>query len=197
MTSRSFYAVGPWYALGHPHVPIKDQSLVLFVGLFFPVHSQKRLDIKRPHCSSCQDKIDQVLIWTGTLFRKHEKRPWHWSLWDPSPSTEQFPHPLHQSHQGKILQEASVHLRKCLSLAGLDMTLKRRRGRNFGLSFLTLFLLTRCSHYPLNTCARSHQFSETNKRFQTALSIWENPALWRERKTTESFDRLTSTHAMW
>lgn len=46
-------------------------------------------------------------------------------------------HPL-QSHRGKIFQEASVHLRKCLSLAGLDMTLKRRRGRSVSLDFVRL-----------------------------------------------------------
>lgn len=61
----------------------------------------------------------------------------------PAQSTKQLPlPPFRQSHQGKIFQEASVHLRKCLSLAGLDMTIKRRRGRNFGLSCLTLFLLS-------------------------------------------------------
>lgn len=89
---------------------------------------------------------------------KNEEGPSIDPQWHPSQSTEQFPPPpLHQSHQGKIFQEASVHLRKCLSLAGLDMTTKRRRGRNFGLSCLTLSPLTRCSHYPINTCARSHQ----------------------------------------
>lgn len=42
-------------------------------GPFFPVHSHKKLDIKRPHCTSCQDQIDQVLIWQGPF--KNEESP--------------------------------------------------------------------------------------------------------------------------
>lgn len=54
----------------------------IFAGPFFPVHSQKKLDIKRPYCTSCQDQIDRLLIWQGPLQKKW-KRPKHWTLWDP------------------------------------------------------------------------------------------------------------------
>lgn len=136
----------------------------IFAGQFFPVHSPKRPDIKRPHCTSCQDQIDRVLNWQGPRQKKHEKGPSIEPCGTPSASTGQFPLPPHQSHQGKIFQEASVHLRKCLSLAGLDMTIKRRRGRNFGLSCLTLFLLSLdAPTTPLNTCARSQFFRDEYK----------------------------------
>lgn len=70
-------------------------------------------------------------------FKNHEKDPNIEPCGTPERTQKKShppPNPLHQYHQGKIFQEASVHLRKCLLLAGLDMTIKRRRGRNFGLS---------------------------------------------------------------
>lgn len=74
------------------------------------------------------------------------------------------------------------------------MTIKRRRGRNFGLSWLSLFPLTRCSHYPLNTCARSPQFSET--WFQTALSIFKESSTLTAKENNWKLWQA-HTHAMW
>lgn len=74
------------------------------------------------------------------------------------------------------------------------MTIKRRRGRNFGLSWLSLFRFTRCSHYPLNTCARSPQFSET--WFQTALSIFKESSTLTGKENNWKLWQA-HTHAMW
>lgn len=176
---------------------IRPLSGTFFAGPGYSQYTLKRsLILKRPHCTSCQDKIDQILIWTGAPSKKKKKkweRPRHWTLWDPVESTEQFSHPFHQSHQGKIFQEASVHLRKCLSLAGLDMTIKRRRGRNFGLSCLILSPLTRCSHYPLKTCARSHRISEA-KDFEL-LSPFQEIQHFDGKKENNWKLRQAHTHA--
>ena len=120
--------------------------------------------------------------------KKKKERPNHWTQWDPSASTEQFPiHPSSVSSR-QDLPRSQCSLEK-MSLVGRsrhDCKTQAREELWFELSH-SLFPLTWCSHYPLHTCARSHQFSNTI--FQIALSISRNPALWREKKTTESLKR--------
>lgn len=153
VTSRSFYAAGPRYALGPPRANIGTFRDTFFRYVLSQYIRKRRLLFKKatllvlPRQSRSNPNLNRG---------KNEKRPSTEPCGTPHKAQNNSPRPLHQSHQGKIFQEASVHLRKCLSLAGLDMTIKRRRGRNFGLSCLTLSPLTRGSHHPLNTCARTH-----------------------------------------
>lgn len=118
--------------------------------------------------------------------------------------------PSSQSRLGKMLPEASVHLRKCLSLAGLDMTfLKRTKNAGEGGTsiveldshccrfncrvFLFFFLSLRFKRSaplstdvpePLYTCASLTNWDTGS--WKTALSVPWTPALWvRKKKVTK------------
>lgn len=156
VTSRSFYAAGPQSALGPPRA-----NKGPCIGMVFPSTFAKEGSSKRPHCMSCQDK-DQGMVLTKAKDGKGQSC-------EPCgiPQAEQFS-PADSSRQA--LPEASVHLRKCLSLAGLDMTVKHRQGRNFGLDCLAL------SSAPKDMCQDSAIFHKKVTNFKL-LSPFRNPAL--------------------
>lgn len=78
---------------------------------------------------------------------------------------------------GKRFQEARVHLRMGLSLAGLDMT-TMYRWRNFdfqrhwkAIAFLPHLLKWEVDFYSQISCASTHQFVQGLVHFKAALSI--------------------------
>lgn len=148
-----------------PHVPIYGTNRgQIFAGPFSPSTLRRSVISKMATLHVLPRPNRPTTNLTGGLplpkkkrkKKKKEKAQTLNSAGPPSASLRNnSSHPFHQSHQGKISQEASVHLRKCLSLAGLDMTIKHRRGRNFGLSCLTLFVLS----LPTNPLKRMCQVS--------------------------------------
>lgn len=102
-----------------------------FLQVYFSQYTLKRSLILKAalHVLPRQNR-PSINLNRGPL-KKGEKGPSIEPCGTPQQAQNNSPQLPHQSHQGKIFQEASVHLRKCLSLAGLDMTIKRRRGRNF------------------------------------------------------------------
>lgn len=135
---------------------------------------------------SCQDK-DQVLILTRPKMGKGQSC-------EPCriPQTEQFSPPF-SSRQA--LPEARVHLRKCLSLAGLDMTIKHRQGRNFGLDCLTLSSCYVFLPPPKDMCQDLAIFTQTSQISTCSLHL-EIQHFCEQKKTTYCLDRFTTSHAV-
>lgn len=128
---------------------------------------------------------------------KNEKGPSIEPCGTPSASREQFPPPPSSVSSRQDLPRSQCSLEK-MSLVGRsrhDYKTQAREELWFELSH-SLSPLTRCSHYPLNTCARSHQFSETNKKDFKLLSPFQEIQHFDGKRKQLKADRLTSTHAM-
>lgn len=98
-------------------------------------------------------------------FKKNEKGPSIEPCGTPHRAQNNSPCPPSSVSSRQDLPRSQCSLEK-MSLVGRsrhDYKTQAREELWFELSH-SLSPLTRCSHYPLNTCARSHQFSETSKK---------------------------------
>lgn len=201
MTSRSFCAVRPRYALGPPRANIGPVSGVFLWFQVFPSTHSKEARYLRPHCTSCQDKIDQVLIWSGTLSRKKNKT-------ETSPVIKPCGTPK-QAEQNATHIPSSVSSRQDLprSQCSLEkMSLGRSRhdfktqAREELWIELSLYVFLRTTRSPLSfkhMCQVSSIFWEKN--VSTCSLHFRNPTFWHERNW--SFDKPTpvprNTDSQW
>lgn len=204
MTSRSFYAVGPRYALGASFVANTGPfSLFFVVGvgpLFFPstfAKKRKKVSYLRPHCTSCQDKIDQ----STDLKQGQKKKKWKEaqalncaaSLRAPERSSTTAP-PISSLIQARSSKKPVFTWENVSHWQVSTWLRKRRRGRNFSLNFsLTLFLLLTLGAptKPIMHVPGLFNLLRQVNHLKTALSVWKTE---KEKKKKIQPFKVRRTH---